>query len=647
MGDLSVSQVSALIQDDLFSDVEHVGVTGGEPTLRPDLPEVFTSLILGLPKLKGLSFITNGFNPGRALDVLVAANKICKEFSVGFNGMVSLDGPREIHDRIRGKTGSYDRAIETLQGLKQNEIDVSGACTVVKANIFYLENFLDWTIDNEYYFRFRVAEYIDRLYVTDATHKLRNFSWPERAALISFFTRLRNNYEVSHRVRATYDSILSIITGGNRIVTCPYQKGEAINVGSSGDIRVCAPAGRAVSLVPKSEIESHLEKERIRIEKSRCSKCIHDYHDDYESQEKIRRLARKQLMFMSFQGGLKNLKKLSDNSFVIFMGWYGTETAGDKAILFQTIEDYINKYGKNTIPILVSLNPIYSTLMSEEYHQIFGRELTIAPPFCSELLDLNCVNELVMAGGPLMEVPDLEVILAHFTEFRRRGVVTTLYGVGLSNYISLGTVNKVKELFAQSSNISFRDRASQKYAKKLLPKLKSIVIDDPALTFARKFCSTRTREKKVVCFLRMPTKEYPYLGNSGEIENSLIQYLRTLIENLPGREMRLLHMHFHHTGGNDIRLNSEICRHLNNENVTLERRPMSLMDVLNEIRSAELAVCMRYHSMVFSFALQTPFIAIDYTSGGKVKAFFNENVKANGSLIGLSDLLRVKHDYAS
>lgn len=89
--------------------------SGGEPTLRKDLPDMVASAyrhcrpgIINIP--------TNGIQdkiiPGRVEQILAA----CPESEVIIN--LSLDGVGENHDRVRGVRGNFERAMRTYAGLK-------------------------------------------------------------------------------------------------------------------------------------------------------------------------------------------------------------------------------------------------------------------------------------------------------------------------------------------------------------------------------------------------------------------------------------------------------------------------------------------------------------------------------------------------
>ena len=96
------------IVDEIYSfGATYLGLSGGEPLLRKDLPE-----IIGYAKKTGLnvSLITNGyFVDGKIFDNLVKH---------GVRVSISIDGPEEINDAIRGK-GAYAKAISAMEKTSQ------------------------------------------------------------------------------------------------------------------------------------------------------------------------------------------------------------------------------------------------------------------------------------------------------------------------------------------------------------------------------------------------------------------------------------------------------------------------------------------------------------------------------------------------
>ena len=102
-GQLDSGTLAAIIDDVASMQVFRLGFSGGEPLLRDDLPEMIERAVgRGIPRI----FIsTNGTLVSRRwLDRLHAVRE-------RVTLKISLDGPAEVHDRIRGKAGASAAAL--------------------------------------------------------------------------------------------------------------------------------------------------------------------------------------------------------------------------------------------------------------------------------------------------------------------------------------------------------------------------------------------------------------------------------------------------------------------------------------------------------------------------------------------------------
>jgi len=89
--------------------------SGGEPFLRDDIVEIAQAFyrnnrpaIILLP--------TNGLLPEVILERTEAILRHCPKCTVTVK--LSLDGPEDVHDKLRGVPGAYRKVLETYQGLK-------------------------------------------------------------------------------------------------------------------------------------------------------------------------------------------------------------------------------------------------------------------------------------------------------------------------------------------------------------------------------------------------------------------------------------------------------------------------------------------------------------------------------------------------
>ena len=138
--EMTTTQVRAVI--DRIRDeakVPTISFTGGEPTVRPDLPE-----LISYARGKGMrvNLITNGFKCARPEYVgrLAAAGL--------HSAQVSLEAPQaEVHDAITGRAGSFARTVRGARNLRAAGIHTHTNTTICPDNRSCLVELVDFVAD--------------------------------------------------------------------------------------------------------------------------------------------------------------------------------------------------------------------------------------------------------------------------------------------------------------------------------------------------------------------------------------------------------------------------------------------------------------------------------------------------------------------
>ncbi len=91
-------------------------LSGGEIFQRTDLPAILDELAGGLPRLFLVTFPTTGYFPDRLLD---GCERLVKEGVPRVLVTISLDGPPELHDRLRGREGAHAHACAAMRALRE------------------------------------------------------------------------------------------------------------------------------------------------------------------------------------------------------------------------------------------------------------------------------------------------------------------------------------------------------------------------------------------------------------------------------------------------------------------------------------------------------------------------------------------------
>lgn len=133
------ARFASTLGDPALRNLQLVRLTGGEPFLRRDLPDI-VSAIAGRKSVKIIYITTNGSFPGRLEDVAAAAEGGGARLQI----QVSLDALDATHDELRGAPGMGEKAKETCSRIAalKKRFDFDGAVnqTVLRGTLDHIES---------------------------------------------------------------------------------------------------------------------------------------------------------------------------------------------------------------------------------------------------------------------------------------------------------------------------------------------------------------------------------------------------------------------------------------------------------------------------------------------------------------------------
>ena len=667
--EMSPKDLTQILNNSLFSKVRDIGITGGEPTLRKDLPDLFRAACNTLPNLSSASTITNAILEDVVTQRITECAEVCHRYDKGFSVMVSLDGLGDVHETVRGRKGNFDSAIRVINYLRSQNIPVRFGCTITDSNALYVDELMDFAQEEGLSGSFRVAEYINRLYNDGQTAHIRNFDDKTAYHLGLFFFRAEQ-IETEPMRQKTYRSIRGMLAEGKpRQTGCPYHT-QTVILTSKGDLLYCSPKSPVIgNTLQESAAKlyfSNLDKRRKLMEND-CDDCIHDYHvpvnlreklgfylkhkrqhDKYNCPKLLREAAKLQKVPRNV-----DLSQLNSKTALI-VGWYGTETAGDKAILWTVVNNLRSRPQPPEQIYLASLYPFVSQWTVQEME--LG-ELQVIETYSPEFARVcDRTEEVVVGGGPLMDLEALNHMLYAFIHARKTGAIARIEGCGIGPLVDPVYVEVVRQMLRLSDVVTLRDAASSDCCKEF-GVAKVATVDDPATEYVRQIRSASDmanatpilgKEPYVACFLREWGREYAgsltteaYLTLKLQFETELTELIASIARQ--GLDVHLLPMHTFQVGGDDRQLNRRLSRDISSllgestSQVLLARGVVSPAEILQTMERAKLNICMRFHSVLFAETLGVPYLAIDYTGGGKIAAFLTAKGKLE-RMISLNDL---------
>jgi len=286
----TVEEFSKFMRDDVFKEVESVGINGGEPSLLLNLPD-YVEEILTLPKIKSLNIISNGFNQKLLLKSLEEIYKMCCKKGVHFHVSISLDGVGEIHNIVRGRPKAFEKTISTIDEIIVNQSKYCDTydigCTIVSQNVSYLMELDTYAKSKNYNMKYRLG--IDNKRI--GSDKLINqysviYSSFRQSAKEFFHYQMSQAKNLADKFK--YYSIFSWLDSKNpkRMLGCIWKE-EGITLDSRGMLYYCAVASDSIgSLREEKGKKIIFNNKNIEYRKdiitNNCDKCIHDYSGPIE-----------------------------------------------------------------------------------------------------------------------------------------------------------------------------------------------------------------------------------------------------------------------------------------------------------------------------------------------------------------------------
>jgi len=659
--EITPGELSQVLEDSLFENVKNIGITGGEPTLRKDLVKLYRVFIDKIPSATGFSIITNCIKEKDVIERIDDVIELCKKNNKSFSIMLSLDGFAEVHNKVRGREGNFKSTINVLNYFKRKKINITTACTISKVNVWDLDELLFYLKNNDIKSRFRVAEFINRLYNNDSK-LIRNFDDDEKYNLILFFYKLILTYEKNETIIRTYKSIINILSGGKRLIGCPYHsKGIVLN--SKGEIAYCAPKSKILGKIINDngvELYKDNHKEKKRIIENNCDSCIHDYHSPITYNERLNELEEdKWKKIFNINTKIKSTihKKVDEkkvSNFQIFItGWYGTETVGDKAILGGIVNELKDKYQNSKISIVItSFYPVITERTVKEL-DIKAKVIDVySEDFISYLKGSKLV---IMGGGPLMDIGALALPLVAFKIAKVYNIKTSVFGCGIGPLYQERFKNTVKEILYLSDEIKLRDKISVSIASSWVKDVNKVKLSgDPAKNYIKRLLDNgdlkiNKKENVLKCYVREWTYEYnsdisisEFQKRKIDFERALSNFIKLKALEINAEEIYFDHMHNFAAGNDDRDFSIYFINNYFKDfkiKTNYNKKLSSVESIVSSMLTSKHNICMRFHSVLFADTLETDFTAIDYTRGGKILGYLTDNLKLD-NLLSIEGLLK-------
>ncbi len=324
---------------------------------------------------------------------------------------------------------------------------------------------------------------------------------------------------------------------------------------------------------------------------------------------------------------------------VCVLGWYGSETLGDRAILdgiiriFSVMSDELDFNIGSLYPVLTKR----TIFEDQEMYKRHAKHLEIRYFDAKDKKQIKQAVEMsdyvIMGGGPLMDLQEMFIIRYGFHYAKKLNKRTALVGCGYGPLNQRTYKKCLMDIAGCSDAIIMRSDNCKEQMRKLIsskhPDKEVYSLLDPAIISVLDYKTSplRTADSESTASdgkWMINVRDLDYVYAKKEFYYPRIkEAVAKIAKSVP--KLILMPMHTFYVGGDDRYIQNRIAQDLQYDNITVIQKPLSLKEAYELISGAEGCVGMRYHSIVFQCFLNGNNYILDYTDlkNGKIKVFLD------------------------
>lgn len=219
----------------LYSELQDINVTGGEPFLRRDFPEVIANIKKACPRAR-LVINTNGFMWRKIKEDMEKVIKIDPKIAI----RLSIDGLGEAHNAIRRIPDGFNLIMKSLEALRAVGVkDLGVSFTLLEQNIDELAKVQKFAFDERLEFSLTVATG-SAIYFGKDKAQFRPGASQKRQSVLDAAARLHySQYHPKELARGWFvRRMIDYLATGKRAFLCDAGKGF-FYMDSHGSVYTC------------------------------------------------------------------------------------------------------------------------------------------------------------------------------------------------------------------------------------------------------------------------------------------------------------------------------------------------------------------------------------------------------------------------
>jgi MoaA/NifB/PqqE/SkfB family radical SAM enzyme len=281
--DMTLEAVDRVMADGVWTDVENLNISGGEPTTRNDLPELVEMFQRRLPRLRKVGINTTGLTPQRAIPMLTRIVEFCGQHDLLISIRVSIDGIGDVHDQVRNVKRGFDKAQQTITALqdlsrRSPHFQFGLASTIFATNLDDARNILAWARSKDLDIVFNMLRFTDAmLHNTDLKARI-GFGEREETFMRQFFLDRVAEEPVTSGQAFMYLHYADMIANGyHRTMPCPFQR-QGLLLNPNGDLFYCENSAKLGNVLETPAGELYFGRTQLEgretLKRETCPTCL-------------------------------------------------------------------------------------------------------------------------------------------------------------------------------------------------------------------------------------------------------------------------------------------------------------------------------------------------------------------------------------
>jgi MoaA/NifB/PqqE/SkfB family radical SAM enzyme len=280
--DMDTEKIREVISDEFFRDIEVVGISGGEPTLRKDLSDIVEVFEQKAARLQKVIVTSNGLDTGRMSEQIGSVAAFCQTRCLPFSFRISLDGLEESHNAVRRIPEAYQKAMRSIAVARElsakHDFSFGLSSTLTPTNVYDVRRLYELATELGVDIVFAFAYVVEASFKNTEREQSILLNDEEKEFLATFYHERLMDSSLFDGEGYHYEfQVKHLREDTDRTIVCPFSN-QGIMLDANGDVHYCLNS-RVIGNVMERPIQQiYFDRGNLEYRKgfpeNLCRKCF-------------------------------------------------------------------------------------------------------------------------------------------------------------------------------------------------------------------------------------------------------------------------------------------------------------------------------------------------------------------------------------